>query len=124
MDFWKELERKSGGSPTPAAPSWGGGTPTYKPPTSAATPTTGLAPPARTTDPVKTFGNDPTDRAYAYQPRQEQGYVEEYRPPTFWQILADLGLRALEAAIGAAAYEMAVFFTRRRFVPPRDNDRR
>jgi hypothetical protein len=74
--------------------------------------------PTRTTDAAKTVSGDPTDREYAYLQARQQGQIEEWRPPTFWQILADMGLRALEAALVGAFSEMALFFTRRRFQPP------
>lgn len=118
--LWTELEKKSSGS-APATPSWGQQTtsPTYRGTVPVSTsPSAPAVPPPRSTDPKLTLGGDTTDRPYAYRPRAEEGFVEEWRPPSFWQIMADMGLRALEAAIGAAFYEMAVFFTRRRFMPP------
>jgi hypothetical protein len=50
---------------------------------------------------------------------QEKGVVTEWEPPTFTEILKDLGLRMLEVSIAAAALavgeEIAYFFRKRRF---------
>ena len=115
MSFWQDLQKQAG-KPPPSGPSWGQQPPTtYRPPTAPSTPQE-TAPPPRNVDPRTTFYNDPTDRPWAYMPRTQDGFVEEWRPPTFWQILKDLGLRMIENMIAAAAYEVAAFFTRRRFV--------
>lgn len=120
--LWEDLQKQAGKAPAASSTgvSWGQQTPPTSPPYRGATPpsTSGAASPAapRSIDPRLTFTNDPTDRPWAYMPRDQSGYVEEWRPPTFWQILKDLGLRMVENMIAAAAYEVAAFFTRRRFV--------
>lgn len=53
--------------------------------------------------------------------RQDPGVVVEWQPPTLKDILVDLGLRVVEVAIGAAAQEVAYFFTKRRFYPKRQH---
>ena len=64
---------------------------------------------------------DDTDRPYAYGPPVIYEEQEVYHPPSVGSILADLGLRMLEVAIGAIASEVAYFFTRRRFYGRRDD---
>jgi len=61
---------------------------------------------------------DDTDRDLAYRPpapRQDQAIT--WRPPTFADIMVDLGLRIVEVGIASMAQEIAYFFTRRRFMP-------
>lgn len=61
---------------------------------------------------------DPSDRDLAYQPpvsRPEQAVA--WQPPTFWQIMEDLGLRVIEVGIASIAQEIAYFFTHRRLLP-------
>ena len=70
------------------------------------------------------------DRQHAYQPPavQDPGVVYEWEPPTFGEILKDLGLRMLEVGIAASAYaigeEIAYFFRKRRFYTQEQRDRR
>tara|TARA_Y100000034_G_scaffold135542_1_gene207908 strand:+ start:759 stop:1190 length:432 start_codon:yes stop_codon:yes gene_type:complete len=61
---------------------------------------------------------DDSDRDLAYQPpdrRKDQAVA--WSPPSFWDIMADLGLRVVEVGIASIAQEIAYFFTRRRFMP-------
>jgi hypothetical protein len=50
---------------------------------------------------------------------QDPGYVYEWNPPTFMDILAELGLQVIEVVIAAGAYaagqQIAYFFSSRRF---------
>jgi len=70
------------------------------------------------------------DRPHAYAPpvKQDPGVVYEWEPPSFVEILKDLGLRILEVSIAAAAYaageEVAYFFRRRRFYTDEQRQRR
>jgi len=119
-NLWEELEAKSGGG----SPSWGtkkGSSPSYRAPTAPSSSREAVV--GRKTDPAKTATGDPTDRPYAYVQNRPDGTIEEWRPPTFWQIAADMGLRALEAALVGAFSELALYFTRRRFVPKHHWDR-
>jgi len=105
-----------GGSPAPSAKSrpWTGSKSTS---TTTAGPRVIDVKKSRQTNPKETLFHDPTDRPLAHPPAlREEGHIQEWRPHGFWQIMADLGLRAIEVAISAMAYEVAVFFTRRRFV--------
>lgn len=119
MSLWDELSKREGGG---SSPSWGkkkkGASPSYRPPTAPSSARS--VPTVRETKPELTYGGDPTDKPYAYAQRREDGAVDEWRPPSFWEIMAEMGLRALEAALVGAFSEMALFFTRRRFTPPRD----
>jgi hypothetical protein len=61
---------------------------------------------------------DEVDRELAYRPpAPSQQQVVSWSPPTFWDILSDLGLRVVEVGIASIAQEIAYFFTRRRFMP-------
>lgn len=63
--------------------------------------------------------NADVDRQYAYAPAaRANGAVEVWRPPTFGEILKELGWRMLEASIQAAGAEIAYFFSKRRFGIP------
>jgi hypothetical protein len=122
VSLWDELSKRDGGG---SSPSWGrkqGSSPSYRPPSvpSSAPASPRTVPAVRETKPELTYSGDPTDKPYAYVQRREEGHVEEWRPPSFWEIMAELGLRALEAALVGAFSEMALFFTRRRFTAPRD----
>ena len=80
--------------------------------------------------------DDKYDRPYAYgevdyheyidvYPENEEPYtVTHWVPPTFGEILRDLGYRMLEVAISSAAQEVAYFFMYRRFGPKRGDNRR
>tara|TARA_Y100000310_G_scaffold254803_1_gene261980 strand:- start:1064 stop:1456 length:393 start_codon:yes stop_codon:yes gene_type:complete len=59
---------------------------------------------------------DDVDRELAYRP-PVQNQVTTWKPPTFWEIMGDLGLRVVEVGIASIAQEIAYFFTRRRFMP-------
>lgn len=67
--------------------------------------------------PRKPGRQDDADRPAAYSPPavREEAQAQVWVPPTVGEILRDLGLRMLEVAIGAAAQEIAYFFTKRRF---------
>lgn len=58
------------------------------------------------------------DRPYPYAPQKQGGAVEHWRPPTWKEILKELGWRMLESGIQAVAYEIAYFFGHRRLGVP------
>ena len=58
------------------------------------------------------------DRPYPYAPQRQNGAVEHWRPPTWREILKELGWRMLESGIQAVAYEIAYYFGNRRFGIP------
>lgn len=63
--------------------------------------------------------NTDGDRPYPYAPqKQNSGAVEHWRPPTWKEILKELGWRMLESGIQAVAYEVAYFFGNRRLGVP------
>lgn len=63
--------------------------------------------------------NQDGDRPYPYVPAVRQsGAAEHWRPPTWKEILKDLGWRMLESGIQAVAYEIAYYFGNRRFGIP------
>lgn len=63
--------------------------------------------------------NQDGDRPYPYAPAVRQsGAAEHWRPPTWKEILKDLGWRMLESGIQAVAYEIAYYFGNRRFGVP------
>lgn len=115
------------GVPTPAQPP-----PPVAPHVAQTTPSRpGFGPP-QTTAPAPprspalyTNRNSDGDRPFAYAPPalREQGVVHEWQPPTFGEVLKDLGLRIIEAAFGAVALavgnEIYYFFQKRRFLPSR-----
>ena len=90
-----------------------GGTPTqqYQPVQQTANggPPKGLVPNTRNSD---------GDRPYPYAPQKQNGAVEHWRPPTWREILKELGWRMLESGIQAVAYEIAYFFGNRRLGVP------
>lgn len=90
-----------------------GGTPTqqYQPAQQTANggPPKGLVPNTRNAD---------GDRPYPYAPQKQNGAVEHWRPPTWREILKELGWRMLESGIQAVAYEIAYFFGNRRLGVP------
>jgi hypothetical protein len=59
------------------------------------------------------------DRPWAYQPSSPQTQIARWEPPTFAEVMKDLGLRVLEVMIAAVAdaigREIAYFFSKRRF---------
>ena len=61
---------------------------------------------------------DDDDRELAYRPPAPPAErAVSWQAPTFWEIMADLGLRVVEVGIASIASEIAYFFTRRRFMP-------
>jgi len=72
---------------------------------------------------VRAERNSDGDRIGAHEVPvlRKQEDLHEWEPPTFGEILKDLGLRVLEVAVAAAAFaageEIAYFFRRRRLYP-------
>ena len=61
---------------------------------------------------------DESDRDLAYRPPvQNQDQAIVWKPPTFWEIMSDLGLRVVEVGVASIAQEVVYFFSKRRFMP-------
>lgn len=127
--FDKLREKNSGGAPDSSKYGFQGGGHPFRDRPGASTTTshqTVAASPARRPPPRTEDG----DRPPAYQPPavREEGVVVDWEPPSFGEMLKDLGLRAVEVGIAAAAYaigeEVAYFFKKRRLFTSEQRRRR
>jgi hypothetical protein len=138
-ELFKRLRENAGVRPDTSDPSsrYSFGAAGYSPlrerpgttPTMSALGNAKPAEPRRTTDGDRPHAYLPPEAVSSAQPQQPQAQqppavrqrevIQEFEPPTFTEILKDLGLRIVEVGFAAAALavgqEIAYFFTRRRF---------